>query len=86
MKTIWVGIIPDIFGYGISVAEESEEKCLKALKKIYRDWVKGEPDTYGIMRHENGKAMTRFEKAMEHWGGRVEEIELGKCYYDNFGG
>lgn len=85
MKTIWVGIIPDIFGYGISVADVSEEKCLKALKKAYGKWTKGEPDTYGIMRHENGKAMTRFEKAMENWGGRVEEINLGEAYCDGFG-
>jgi len=83
-KTIWVGIIPDIFGYGMSVAAESEEECLKALKKDYRECVKGRSDDYGDMRDENGRKLTRFEKAMENWGGRIEEIELGKVYWDNF--
>lgn len=84
-KTIWVGIIPEIFGYGLSVVGESEEDCRKALQSAYRAWVKGTYDDYGDMRHENGKKMTRFEKAMENWGGRIEKIELGKIYYDNFG-
>jgi hypothetical protein len=37
------------------------------------------------MRDENGRKLTRFEKAMENWGGRIEEVELGKVYWDNFG-
>lgn len=84
-KTIWIGVIPSIFGYGMSVAAESEEECLKALKKDYREWAKGRSDDYGDMRDENGRKLTRFEKAMETWGGRIEEIELGKVYFDNFG-
>jgi hypothetical protein len=84
-RTIFIGVIPGIFEYGISVAEETEEACLKALKKRYRQWTKDESDTYGDMRDENGKQMTRFEKAMEYWGGRVQEVELGKAYYDDFG-
>ena len=84
-KTIWVGIIPDIFGYGMSVAAESEAECLKALKKDYAKSSEGRSDDYGDMRDENGKKLTRFEKAMENWGGRIEEIELGKVYWDNFG-
>jgi predicted RNase H-like HicB family nuclease len=84
-KTIWIGIIPDIFGYGMSVAGETEEECLKALKRAYRDWSKDRSDDYGDMRDENGRKLTRFEKAMESWGGRVDEVELGKLYWDNFG-
>ena len=83
-KTIWIGVIPDIFGYGITVAEESEEACLKALQKDYAKNSKGSSDDYGIQYDENGKRMTRFEKAMENWGGRINEIELGKIYWDNF--
>jgi hypothetical protein len=37
------------------------------------------------MRDENGRKLTRFEKAMENWGGRITEVELGKLYFDNFG-
>jgi hypothetical protein len=84
-KTIWIGIIPDIFGYGISVAAETETDCEKALKKTYRNWSKGRSDDYGDMRDENGRKLTRFEKAMENWGGRITEVELGKTYFDNFG-
>lgn len=84
-KTIWIGVIPDIFGYGITIAEESEEACEKALKRAYNSWAKGRPDDYGDMRDENGRKLTRFEKAMENWGGRIIEVELGKAYFDNFG-
>lgn len=84
-KTIWIGIIPDIFGYGMSVVGESEEECLKTLRRAYRDWSKDRSDDYGDMRDENGRKLTRFEKAMENWGGRITEVELGKTYFDNFG-
>ena len=84
-KTIWIGVIPSIFGYGMTVVAESEAECLKALKKDYRECTKDRSDDYGDMRDENGKKLTRFEKAMENWGGRIEEIELSKVYWDNFG-
>jgi len=73
-KTIWIGVIPDIFGYGISVAEESEEACMKALKRAYREWKTG---CYG-------NQATNFKDSFENWGGRVKEVELGKKYFDNF--
>lgn len=73
-KTIWIGVIPGIFGYGISVAEESKEACMKALKKCYQEWKEDYPDP-----------TTNFKTSFENWGGRIEEIELGKGYYDNFG-
>jgi hypothetical protein len=83
-KTIWIGVIPSIFGYGMTVIEESEEACLKALKKDYAECCKGRPDDYGVQYDENGKRMTRFEKAMDNWGGRIEEVQLGKVYWDDF--
>lgn len=84
-RTVWVGIIPSIFGYGLSVVGETEKECEAALKKAYREWSKGTCDDYGDRRDENGKKLTRFEKAMENWGGRINEVELGKIYWDNFG-
>ena len=30
-KTIWIGVIPGIFGYGISVASDTRDNCLKAI-------------------------------------------------------
>jgi hypothetical protein len=73
-KTIFIGVIPGIFGYGISVAGESKEDCMKALKKCYAEWKKGYPNED-----------TNFKGSFEDWGGRVEEIELGKGYFDDFG-
>jgi hypothetical protein len=82
MEKLWVGQIPDIFGYGLLVLEDSEDKCRKALRKAYNDWAKNYPDTYGRME---GKVLrSRFDKAMHHWGGEVRKIEIGKVYYDNF--
>jgi hypothetical protein len=41
--TIWVGIIPSIFGYGISVAETTEAKAMTALRKAYAEGRKPAP-------------------------------------------
>jgi len=73
MKTVWIGIIPEIFGYGISVVELSEESCYKALKKEYREWKKLQPDS-----------STNFDDSFEYYGGSVKEVQLGKCYYEDF--
>jgi predicted RNase H-like HicB family nuclease len=86
-RTIWMGTIPEIFGYGLSVVGETREECEAALKKGYREWTKNSAyssDDYGDMRDKNGKKLTRFEKAMEYWGGSVFQVELGKIYYDDF--
>lgn len=85
MSKIWVGQIPDIFGYGLLVLEMSEDKCRKALRKAYNEWAKNYPDTYGRMEGDDGKALrSRFDKAMYQWGGSVMEVEVGKVYCDNF--
>lgn len=73
-KFIFIGVIPGIFGYGISVVGESKEDCMKALKKCYAEWKKGYPDS-----------STNFKGSFEDWGGRVDKIELGKGYFDDFG-
>jgi hypothetical protein len=72
MKTIWIAKIPDIFGYGLIVAEVSEDKAMKALKKAFYEW-----------RNSRGSTTT-FKEALENWGGGAEEISIGKVYYDNF--
>ncbi len=89
MKTIWIGVIESIFGYGIAVAEVTEEKCMEALKDIYNAYIynaslEGDEDEYDEQYDENGIEMSRFEKAMEYWGGSVSEVELGKGYDDGF--
>jgi hypothetical protein len=72
-KTIWIGVIPGIFGYGISVASDTRDNCLKAIKKSYKEFKKSYPN----------KSIT-FVKSFEDWGGRIYEIELDKTYFDDF--
>jgi len=73
-NTIWVGTMEGIFGYGISVAETTEDKCRKALKKSYREWCKAYPN-------EDHKT---FNDCFEYVVGSISEITLGKGYFDNF--
>ena len=75
-ETIWIGTIPGIFGYGMCVLGSSKKECMKALRKDYDEF------------KEARKEMTSqkiFLEAFEYWGGHVEEIKIGKVYYDNFG-
>jgi hypothetical protein len=71
---LWVGIIPDIFGYGFSVAGQTAGECKKAMQQEYKRWKKMYPDTE-----------TNFESSFENFGGRIQRISLGKVYYENFG-
>ena len=72
-KTIWMGIIPGIFGYGISVASESQEGVNAALRKAYAEWKVARPNSE-----------TNFESSFEEWGGHIFEVELNKSYFDSF--
>lgn len=72
-KTIWMGIIPGIFGYGISVASETEAGVMKALRKAYAGWKVARPNKE-----------TNFKSSFEEWGGHVFEVELNKSYFDSF--
>lgn len=85
MSKVWVGIIPEIFGYGLLVVGNSEDECKKALEAEYNKWTVNSPDDYEEQVHEDGTPYTRFEKAFEHWSGRVKEVELSKVYFDDFG-
>jgi hypothetical protein len=72
MKTVWIATIPDIWGYGLIVADISEEKATKALKKEF----------YACRKAFN--STTPYAEAFENWGGVIEEITLGKVYSDGF--
>ena len=75
MKTVWIGSLPEYQGYGISVAHETETKCINAMKVAY----------YAMRKNSHGKFFTMsFDKAMENFGGLVREVPFGKAYYDNF--
>lgn len=80
MKThIWIGVIPRIFGYGISVASETRTGAMKALRE---GWKKGMKNWMG---GTSVSKLPTFQQHFESFGGHVSEVELGKAYYDNFG-
>ena len=70
---VWVGIIPDIFGYGLNVVGKTKGDAMTALRRAYADWKKAQPD-----------ASTDFETSFDRFGGSVTRIELGKAYHDGF--
>lgn len=72
-KTIFVGVIPDIFGYGINVASDTRDGAFTALREAYDDWKKARPDPN-----------TTFNRSFAYYGGYVIEVELGKGYHDGF--
>ena len=67
-KTIWVGKIVGIFGYGMCVLGNSEKECMKALRENYDEWKKARKETTN---------QEIFLEAFEYWGGRVEEVKIG---------
>ncbi len=71
MKKIWFGNIPEVFGYGISCLGNSKKEVMDTMKKEYAEWKKQRPDPE-----------TNFNKSFEYFGGYVEEIEIGKGYYE----
>lgn len=71
MKKIWFGNIPEVFGYGISCLGNSKKEVMDTMKKEYAEWKKQQPDPE-----------TNLNKSFEYFGGYVEEIEIGKCYYE----
>ena len=72
-KHIFIGTIPDIFGYGISVASDTEAGAMTALRKAYAEWKEANPDS-----------TTSFKTSFEYWGGHITKVELGKAYHDGF--
>ena len=73
MKYIWIGVIPDIFGYGITAASLTEAGAKKTLHKAYLQWKKHRPNPE-----------TNFKQAFEDWGGYLTRVDLDKGYADNF--
>jgi len=75
---IWFGTIPDCFGYGIAVIEDTQEKCRLALKKDWDETLKARKDYIPYNFPQD------YESALDYFGGFVTEIEKGKAYCDGF--
>lgn len=78
---LWVGTVPDIFGYGMTVIETSEEKVREALKAKYEDW---KADRAKHFPRVLDPEPTTFEGSFASFGGTIKRIEPGKVYFDNF--
>jgi hypothetical protein len=76
-RKIWMGVVPDIFGYGMTVVSDSAEGARKALKAEYHRWK--------AQLKEYADPTTTFGGSFVHYGGRIFQVELDKVYYDNFG-
>lgn len=72
-KHIFIGVIPEIFGYGINVAASTKEGAMDALRKAYDEWKVARPDP-----------STNFDKSFAYYDGHVIKVELGKGYHDGF--
>lgn len=77
-KKIWIGIMPGAFGYGLSAVGESKKEVEDALRTGYDEFMSDG-------RNDDSTDFNTFKKAMEYFGGRIEQVEMGKSYYDNFG-
>ena len=72
-QLIYIGRLPDVFGYGICVVSKSKAGAMRALRKGYNDWKAARPNS-----------ATTFESSFEYYGGYVEAVEIGKPYADGF--
>lgn len=71
--TLWVGIIPGIFGYGINALGRTKAETEAALRKAYAQHKKAQPDS-----------STDFETSFQYWGGCVFKVKVGHAYFDGF--
>lgn len=72
-SSVWVGVIPDIFGYGINAIGHTRVDVMRTLRKSYDEWKKARPDP-----------TTNFRDSYARFGGAVFKIEIDKAYHDNF--
>jgi hypothetical protein len=70
---IWIGEIPQIFGYGINATGETEAQCRAALKQEYLD------------QRSHWNCDSSFLEIFEEHGGWIFQIEIGKAYFGGFG-
>jgi hypothetical protein len=72
-KNVFVGIIPDIFGYGLSVVSGSKAGAMKALRAAYESVKNARPDP-----------TTTFETSFEYFGGYVSKVKFNDVSTDAF--
>ena len=71
---IWIGVIPGIFGYGISVVGDTNKSVMENLKKRWETLTKA----------SSFLSNSTFKEDFDNFGGYIEEINLGVKRSDNF--
>jgi hypothetical protein len=72
-KHVYVGTIPDVFGYGINVVALTRFSAETALRKAYAKWKKAYPDS-----------STDFDFSYQYYGGSIKRVAINKTYHNNF--
>jgi hypothetical protein len=66
---VYIGNIPDIFGYGMQVVALTEEDAMNALRNAYAE-----------AKLIRSGSLTDFETSFEYFGGSVTRVIIGKGY------
>tara|TARA_R100001463_G_scaffold15959_1_gene41452 strand:- start:2267 stop:2512 length:246 start_codon:yes stop_codon:yes gene_type:complete len=74
---IWVGRMPGVCGYGISVIGKTKADARRSLEKSYNKW----RNDYGF---HFMKDINTYNKAMDYFGGWIEKKYFDFGYYDDF--
>lgn len=75
MKTIYIGQIPEAFGYSIEATGASRKDCEKALWDEFLKRQKSYDSLHDI---------TSLKKAFEYFGGGVSQVSIGRAYFGGF--
>ena len=74
VTTLHLAILPDYLGYGLSALAETSKAAEKAVRLLY----------YKARKQSHGaefQSMT-WEEAREGFGFHVNEVEVGKAYFN----
>ena len=82
-KTIYIGQMEEVFGYGLSVVANSKKECEDTMFKTYgklykRNLYKWEKEW------EKQPTKKHFLKRLEDWSGHISKVKLNHSYFGNF--
>ncbi len=87
MKTVFIGLMPGVFGYGLSVAGDTGKECREALRDAFYALQKAYQQPWAAARPMTASGRGEFKtftQAFDHFGGSITEVIKGKTYYDDF--
>jgi hypothetical protein len=75
-KKIYKAEIPEIWGMGLEVYDETPEKAIKSLRLAWNELKKD----YGVE-----PCRSTFKKVWDYFGGSIQKIELGIAIVEGMG-